>query len=184
MNGAHAEKAGFKHKIAHEVRKLALIFAYLGVFFIVLRFYTNLVRGEYQINFLQYGLALLKSLALAKIILTGEALRLGERFRARPLIVPTVYKAAVFSTFALAFEVVEHIILGQFKGVAVAEVWTEILDKGWPYLAAMALVVFVSFLPFFAFRETERVVGEGMVYDLFFKRGAVAEFGKLRDAGQ
>jgi hypothetical protein len=184
MNGSHAEKANIKQRIAHEIRKLVAIFIYLAAFFIVLRFYTNLVRGETQINYLQYGLALLKSLALAKIILTGEALRLGERFRARPLIVPTLYKAVMFSTFALAFELGEHLVLGRVRGKELAEVWTEILDKGWPHLVAMALVVFVSFLPFFAFRETEHVVGEGAVYDLFFKRGATVEFGNVRKGGR
>jgi hypothetical protein len=182
MNGSHAEKAGLKQKVAHAIRKLMAIFVYLAVFFIVLRFYTNLARGDDQINYLQYGLALLKSLALAKIILTGEALRLGERFRARPLIVPTFYRAVVFSTFALTFELFEHFILGRVRGKELAEVWTEILDKGWPHLAAMALVVFVSFLPFFAFREMERVMGEGKVHDLFFKRAATVETGKLGDA--
>jgi hypothetical protein len=35
-------------------------------------------------------------------------------------------------------------------------------------------VVFVAFLLFFAFRETERVLGEGKLKHLFIKRGATA----------
>jgi hypothetical protein len=141
-----------------------------------------MVLAEYDISYFAYGLSLLKSLALAKIILTGEALRLGERFRGRPLIVPTVYKAVVFSGFTLAFEVLEHLILGWVRGRSAAEVFAEFLDKGWAYNVAMAMVVFVAFLPFFAFRETERVLGEGKLQELFLKGSAAAGFHELEAA--
>jgi hypothetical protein len=90
----------------------------------------------------------------------------------------------VFGGFALVFEIVEHFILGAVRGKTLAEVWLEIQDKGWPHLAAMILVVFVAFLPFFAFREMEQVLGEGKIQDLFFKRRIpVANPGKT-DRGQ
>jgi hypothetical protein len=44
------------------------------------------------------------------------------------------------------------------------------LDKGWPHLVATTMVVFVAFLPFFAFRETGRAIGERRLYDLFFRK--------------
>src|SRR5262249_11205628 len=80
----HGNK-GVKQKLVHEVRKLVAIALYLVGFFAVFRLYTRLVLEQYGINYFEYGLTLLKSLALAKIILTGEALRLGERWIARPL---------------------------------------------------------------------------------------------------
>ncbi len=146
-----------------------VIFLYLAAFFIVLRTYTRLILDEYQINFAVYGLTLLKALALAKVILTGETLGLGRRFRESPLIVPTIWNTLVFSVFALAFELVEHFILGWIRGKGPAEVVAEILDKGWPHILASTLVIFVAFLPFFAFRALERVLGEGKLKELFFK---------------
>ena len=112
-----------------------MIFAYLAIFFLVFRFYTRLVLSEYQINYFEYGLTLLKALALAKIILTAEALRLGDRFRERPLIVPTLYATLVFSAFALAFEILEHIIIGLFRGKGPSEGTT-----------ITSLIVFATFL--------------------------------------
>jgi hypothetical protein len=168
MNSVHPEKAGRKQKIIHELRQLLGIFLYLAVFFIVLRTYTNLILAEPQTIYAAYGLTLLKALALAKIILTGETLRLGERFRERPLIVPTLYNTVIFSIFALAFEVVEHFVLGWIRGKDYAEVLAEFLDKGWPHLLAVTLVIFVAFLPFFAFRATEHALGEGKLKELFF----------------
>jgi hypothetical protein len=175
MNDSPADKVGLTQKLAHEVRQLVAIFVYLSVFFLTFKLYTRLILAEYRINYFEYGLTLLKSLALAKIILTGEALRLGERYRDRPLIVPTLHKTVVFSAFALAFELLEHQVLGLLRGKAPAEVLAEWLDKGWPYLAAMIVVVFVAFLPFFAFREMERVLGEGKVRDLFLKPRVAVE---------
>jgi hypothetical protein len=169
MNDSHAAEVGWKHKLAHELRKLVTIFVYLALFFLCFRVYSRLILAEYRVNYFVYGLTLLKSLALAKVILTGEVLRLGERFRDRPLIVPTFYKTVLFSAFALTFEVLEHLILGWVHGKDPAEVWAELLGNGWPHLVAMMAVVFVAFLPFFAFREAERALGESKLRDLFLK---------------
>jgi hypothetical protein len=175
MHSENSGKAGTKQKLVHEIRRLLAIFVYLAVFFLVFKLYTRLVLSEYQINYFDYGLTLLKALALAKVILTAEALHLGEGFRQRPLVVPTLYATLVFSLFALAFEVLEHIIIGKFRGRDVSQVFAELLDHGWPHLAGMTLVVFVSFLPFFAFRETERVLGEGKIIGLFIKSPAAGQ---------
>jgi hypothetical protein len=174
MNDTDEKRTGAKQKLVHELRQLVGISLYLSGFFLVFRLYTKLVLEEYQINYFAYGLTVLKSVALAKVILTGEALRLGEKLIAKPLIVLVFYYAVVFSAFALAFEVLEHIILGWFRGKYPAEVFAEILDKGWPHLLAMAMVVFVAFIPFFAFRETGRALGERKLHDLFF-RGTKSE---------
>jgi hypothetical protein len=173
MNGSVEKRSGAKAKLVHELRQLVAVFLYLFGFFLVFRLYTRLVLEQYQIDYFQYGLTLLKSLALAKIILTGEALRLGETSRPRPVLVLTVYYAVVFSAFALTFEILEHIVLGWSRGKTPAAVLAEVADKGWPHLVAMTMVVFVAFLPFFAFRETGRAFGERKLQDLFF-RGTVS----------
>jgi hypothetical protein len=169
MGDAPVEKVGKKQTLAHELRELFAIFLYLGAFFMLLRTYTHLVFLDRQIAYVAYALTLLKALAMAKIILTGETLRLTRRFDNRPLIWPTLYNTIVFSAFALAFEVVEHLVLGMVHGKSLGEAFAEILDKRWPHIVAATLVVFVAFLPFFAFRALEDAIGEGKLKDLFFK---------------
>ena len=61
MSRAHAENVGFKQKLVHEIRRLVAIFIYLAIFFLVFRFYTRLVLSEYQINYFEYGLTILKA---------------------------------------------------------------------------------------------------------------------------
>ncbi len=169
MDAPDEKEHGAKQKLAHELRQLVAITLYLAGFFLVFKVYTRLILEEYRINYFAYGLTLLKSLALAKVILTGEALHLGGKSRPRPLAVQTVRDAVIFSAFALAFEVLEHLILGWFHGKGPAEVFTEIAEKGWPHLLAMTIVVFFAFLPFFAFRETSHALGENKLHELFFK---------------
>jgi hypothetical protein len=176
MDGSDKETLGGKHHLAHELRRLVGISVYLFCFFAVFRLYTRLILSEYQVDYFEYGLTLLKSVALAKIILTGEVLRLGERRTRQPLIVLTVYYAVVFSGFALVFEVLEHLALGWLHGKVPVAVLAEILDKGWPHFLAMTMVVFFAFLPFFAFRETSRALGAGKLHDLFFKRRTAPKF--------
>jgi hypothetical protein len=171
MNEALVEKSSRKQKLVHELRELFAIFLYLGAFFMVLRTYTHLVLLDRQIAYVAYALTLLKALAMAKIILTGETLRLHRRFDNRPLIWPTLYNTIVFSAFALAFEVVEHLALGLVHGKSLGEAFAEILDKRWPHIVAATLVVFIAFLPFFAFRALEGVIGEGNLKNLFLKSG-------------
>jgi hypothetical protein len=169
MNDSQERTTGAKQKLVHELRQLVGIFLYLSGFFMVFKLYTKLILEQYEISYFEYGLTMLKSLALAKIILTGEALRLGEMSRSRRLIVSTLYNAVVFSAFAVAFEILEHIVLGWFRGKYPAEVFAEILDKRWPHLLAMMMVVFLAFIPFFAFREMGRALGGTKLYDLFFR---------------
>jgi hypothetical protein len=102
---------GTKQKLVHELRRLVAISLYLFGFFAVFRLYTRLVLEEYEIDYFRHGLTLLKSLALAKIILTGETFRLGETSGRWRLVALTLYFAVVFSVFALAFELLEHFVL-------------------------------------------------------------------------
>lgn len=171
MSKLHWDVAVLKERLWTEFRKYVAIFVYLSVFFSVFRLYTQLILTSYGVDYYVFGLSLLKSLVLAKVVLTAEMLQLGERFQGRPLIIPTLYKAVVFSIFALAYEVAEHLGLGALRGKGPAAVLAEIQEHGWRNLAGMTLVVFVSFIPFFAFRETERVFGEGKLLELFFRHG-------------
>ena len=63
-----------KHKIAHELRRLLIIFSYLAILFLVFKFYTRLVLSEYKIDYFEYGLTLLESPGAGKNHLDGRSL--------------------------------------------------------------------------------------------------------------
>jgi hypothetical protein len=62
------------------------------------------------------------------------------------------------------------VIKGFWKGTGLPGDLVELLGKGPNEFFANALVVFVAFIPFFAFRELGRVLGEGKIRTLFFQR--------------
>jgi len=95
--------------------------------------------------------------------------RLGRRFDEKPLLVPTLYKAVVFSLWVAVFSVLEHTIGGVLGGHGLAGGVAELMQKGKYELLARCLITFVAFIPFFAFKELGRVLGEDNMRTLFFR---------------
>ncbi len=181
MNDANTKSAGWKSKAVHEMIEYYVIFMYLAVFFGLFTWYRRLVLAEYQISYLHYGVAFIQALVLAKVIMVGRALHLGQRLKDRPLILPTVYKAVVFSIFVGLFGVVEHTIIGLMHGKGIAGGFEELMSAGKDELLARCMIMFVAFIPFFAFDELERVLGEGKLGRLFFRRRSVEKSGISAD---
>jgi hypothetical protein len=169
MNGADENKAGIKKKIIYETREMLLIFLYLALFFCSFTTYRGLVLDEFGISAFNYGFALVKALVLAKVILLGQHVRFARIFDDRPLIFSALYKVVVFSLFTLAFEVLEHIVGGFYHGKDLAVVFQEIISTGRYELLARGLMILFAFIPFFAFTELGRVLGDGRLGALFLR---------------
>ncbi len=168
------EKAGWKQKLIHEMTEYWINFIYLALFFGVFTTYRRLILTEYQIGYEEYGIALIKALVLAKVVMLGDILKLGRRLEDGPLIFPTLYKAVVFTLWVMLFSVIEATAGGLLHGKGLTGGFAELTDKGWHELLARCLVVFAAFIPFFAFRELERALGEGTIRDSFMKRKSAA----------
>ena len=106
---------------------------------------------------------------LAKLILIGDAMRIGRRLEHKPLIVPTLWKAVVFSLWVAVFSVLEHTIEGLLRHQGLAGGFEELISTGKYELLGRCLVMFSAFIPFFACKELERVLGEGQLLTLFFR---------------
>lgn len=164
------KKEKLKQKIVQESYQFFIYAVFLSLFFCSLYTYQRLILDEYSIHYFHYGYGIFQGLVLAKIILIGEVFHLGERYADRPLIFPTLYKAVIFSILVLIFSIVEHFIDGFLKGIHSEVIYHELIDKGKYLIFAKILVVFFVFIPFFAFIETGRVMGEGKLINLFFRK--------------
>jgi hypothetical protein len=172
MNVKDEKKCRLKQKVIHEMNELLVIFLYLALFFCAFTTYRMLVMKEMGLSYFHYGFALIKALVLAKVILLGKYVRLVKVFDNRPLIIPTFYKVILFSLFALAFEILEHAIGGVLHGKGITEGFQEIISTGRDELLSRTLVVLSAFVPFFAFGEVGRVLGEGKLGELFLHKRA------------
>lgn len=173
MNTDNEKKTGWKQKFIREMTEYVINFCYLAVFFSVFTFYRRLVLAEYEIAYLHYGISLIEAAILAKVIMIGQFIGLGTGMEEKPLIIPALHKAVVFSIFVALFGILEHMAGGLIHGIGLAGGINEILDKGKDEIFAKVLITFFAFIPFFAFRELGRVFGEGDIRKMFFRKGAI-----------
>src|SRR5215469_6841791 len=164
------EKAGWKSRIREEMISYWVTVAYLTLYFGVFFNYRRLLLAQYQISYENYGVALIEALVLAKVILIGDLLRLGRGLEEKPLVYPTIFRAFIFTIWVALFKLLEETVKGLFRGEGLGGGFDHIVAKGQYEYFASCLVVFFTFIPFFAFKELVRVTGKGRIFKLFFRR--------------
>ncbi len=161
-----------KEKAKREMIEFFLLFLYLALVFGTFLTYKRLVLAGVDVDYRDYGLAIIKALVLAKVMLVARDLNFASRYEDKPLIYPTLYKTFCFYLLMIFFTFLEAIIVGFFHGRGMAQSIKEVFSIGWPELLSRNLILLVSFIPFFAFEEISRVLGEGKMFELFFRTGA------------
>lgn len=147
-------------------------FFYLALMFAAFTQYRRLVLAAHDIIYTNYGIAVIEAAVLAKVIMIGGVFRLSRKLEKKPLLLSTLYKTVVFSLFVAVFKLIEHMINGLWKGKGLTEGLVDYFGRGPHELLANVLIIFVAFIPFFAFKELGRVLGKGRAWDLFFRRRA------------
>jgi hypothetical protein len=164
------QKTGWKQNVLREFVKYWLNVLYLAVVFSLFSWYRRLILAHYEIKYLNYGVALIEALVLAKVIMIADVMGLSRGlFRKKPLIYPTLYKSLVFTVFVALFVAVEDTIGGLFKGQGLTGWFLELEGKGKFEFLAHSLMIFFVFIPFFAFKELGKEMGEGKLGQLFFR---------------
>jgi hypothetical protein len=170
MSDPDKNKGNLKKRILHEVAEYWIIVIYLTLMFAAFTQYRRLILAAHDITYTNYWVAVIEALILAKVVMVGDVIRIGRRLDHKPLIYSTLLKTVVFSLFVGAFTLIEHAIKNLWTGKGLSASLVTFLGKGRYELLAECLVVFVAFIPFFAFRELGRLLGEGKIWTLFFRR--------------
>jgi len=165
---------GWKGKIVDELVEYVVNLVYLAFFLVAFAWYRRLILAEYDIPYLNYWVPLIEAAILAKVIMVGDLMRLGRGLERTPLLVPTLYRTVVFSALVGVFSVLEHTVGGLLHGKGLTEGLAELASKGRYELLAECVVIFCAFVPFFAFKELEGVVGKNRLRDLFWRRATAA----------
>jgi len=166
----HTAQPSLKEKALEELRMFWVIAIYLAVMLTAFAWYRRFVLSEAGINYFHYWAAVIEALILAKVILIGQAFGLGKRFEGSPLFLSVLAKALVFGVFIALFGVLEHTI----EGLVRRESWDQIAHNlhsvGRNEILARTVMAIVILIPFFAFWETDRVLGDHKLFDLFFHK--------------
>lgn len=166
-----APSGSWKRKIADELGEYLFDFVYLAFFLVAFGVYRRLVLAEYGIPYLNYGIPLVEAAILAKVIMIGDLVPLGHGFQRRPLIIPTVLRSLLFGVYVAIFTLVERTLTGLVHGKGWMAGIDETLSKGTDELLAQCIIVVCAFVPFFAFKELEKVLGREQLRDLFWGSG-------------
>jgi hypothetical protein len=169
------KSANLKQVALHELRAFLMISLYLFLFLGVFAIYRRLLMDQYKLNYVRMGYVAIEAMVLAKVIMIGNWLRLGERARRGPLIFATLGRTLAFTLFAMVFGVLERGVMGLFDGKNLEAIGREIVDQDRYEILGRLLVTFFTFIPFFAIWEIGNVVGPDKLRGLFFRsRAAVA----------
>lgn len=79
----------------------------------------------------------------------------------------------MFSALVGVFSVLEQTGRGFFQDKGLTGGLAELASKGRYELLARCVVIFGAFVPFFAFKELEGVLGRGELRNLFWRRATV-----------
>lgn len=170
MTDRGTKKQTLKKKIVHEMVEYWLNFAYLTLAFAAFTQYRRLVLAAHDITYTNYWFAVIEAAILAKVIMIGDVVRLGRGLEDKSLIYPTLYKTLVFTLFVALFKIVEDLAKNLWRGEPLLHGLANFSDKELRIVLANTLIVLVAFIPFFAVKEVGRVLGQGTIWALFFRR--------------
>jgi hypothetical protein len=170
-------KQTLKERIFHNVKEFVAMFLYLWILFALFTWHEAIVLARHHIDYKPYGLALFNAFVLAKVMLVAEELHLGTKFRKRAPMYPILHKSFLFAVIFICFNMAERIVTGLWKGKTIAESIPKIGSGSPAEIVTAALIISVALIPFFAFRELNRVMGKGILGALFLKAPTNGRFG-------
>jgi len=148
-----------------EARKFFVIFLYLWVLFGLFALHKSILLPDEGIVYGQ-GFALVNAFVLAKVMLVADNLHVGDSFETRPLIYPVLFKSAIFAIILVCFDLVEEVVVGTVRGKTISESIDAIGGGTLEGILSVGVIMFVVLIPFFAFREMTKVVGNRQMRDL------------------
>jgi hypothetical protein len=164
-----ATNGTLKLRAYREFKEFLVIALYLWAVFSLLILYKSLILNEEHISYLARGIALINALVLAKFVLIAKALHLGDQADEAPLIYPTFLKSALFSITLAVCKILEDAAVGFYHGKTFSESIADLGGGTLKGILTLTLLLFVMLIPFFAFGELRRILGEGQLTQLFFR---------------
>jgi hypothetical protein len=107
-------------------------------------------------------------MVLAKFMLIGRAMKIGERDTTSPLIWPTLHRAFAFLVLLIILTIIEEALVGLFHHRSIAASLGELVGLRLEETLAGYLIMLLVLIPYFAFRVLGETLGEGRLARMFF----------------
>jgi hypothetical protein len=151
-----------------EFKEIAALAAYLYVCFGAIILFKAAVLQGAGVSFTIWGIAIVKALILAKFMLVGRMLKLGERYRDKPLIWPALHRSLMFLLLLLVLTTIEELVVGLIDGRSWADSLGHVVGPTFLQGLATSFIMFLILIPYSAFTCLGDVLGEREVFRLFF----------------
>ena len=170
----NGHKPNLKERAVHQLKEFLAMFIYLWVLLTLFVINQSVVLAREAHSYQAHFFAFINALILAKILLIGEDLHLGNRFRHKPLLYSIFYKCFIFMIFFIGVHILERVIEGVWSGRTIARSFPDIGGGSLTGILSLGATVFVALIPFFAFREISRVIGPSELWSLLLSPGTRA----------
>jgi hypothetical protein len=162
-------KATIAERAEIEAKELFFLTLYLFIVFSALLFLKSAILEAQGVHWGYWGFAAIKALLVAKFILIGRALHIGEGLRTRPLIWQTLHKAIAFTIFVAILTVIEDAAIGMaIHGKTFAQSTADLGGGTLRQMIATEFIVFLVFIPLFAFGALSEVMEDKALVRTFF----------------
>jgi hypothetical protein len=161
-------KATLHQRAMHELKEFVILAVYLYITLGAVILMKTAVLHTEGINFSPWGIAIVKAAVLAKFMLLGNAMKIGNRTTSRPLIWPTLHKAFAFLVLLIVMTIIEEAVVGMFHHESIAVSLGELVGSRLEETLAGFLIMLLVLIPFFAFRVLSEALGEGRLERMFF----------------
>ena len=152
----------------HEFKEFAVLFVYLYITLgAVILIKAGALRSE-GIEFTPWGIAAVKAAVLAKFVMLGYAMKIGEGNTTRPLIWPTLRRAFSFLLLLIIMTIIEEAIVGLFHHRSIVASLGEFVGPRLEETIAGFVIMLLVLIPFFAFRVLNEALGESRLERMFF----------------
>lgn len=162
-------KKNWKQRFLDEFTEYWANVIYMALVFSAIIFYRRLVLAHYEIYLDDYFSGVVKALVIAKVVMIGAFLRISRKFEHKPLIYPVLYKAILFTIWVMLFDIAEIYIGSFIHNLSFTDSFFELKTHVSAVWLGGALLIFFSFIPFFAFKELVRVLGKEKIRELFLR---------------
>ena len=165
----HIDKPGrptLMQRAVEEGRRFLTMFLYLWALFALFALHERMVLRELGADLPSQGFAFVNALVLAKVMLVAEDLNFGGWLQGRPLIWPILHESALFALLFIAVHYLESILVGLFHGDTILGSVPMLGGGGVAGLLCVAAIMFVSLIPFFAFRDVNRSLGANRLVEM------------------
>ena len=156
-----------RQRVINELKEIGVLTGYLFIVFGAVNIMKAAVLHSEGIELVHWGAGFVKALLLAKFIMLGKTLRIGEHNRARALIWPTLRKAFVFLVFLVILTIIEEAVMGLLHHRSIADSLSEFAGRRLAESLAGMLILLLVLIPYFAFQVLAEALGEGRLVRMF-----------------